>query len=159
MTREEAIEDFRHSIAMSKLDLKVNKKNMSIEREIMVLDSIARNEIALKALEEPCEDCISRQAVYDLLATWLSDYLTVETREALETIVYKIEDIPSVNPQPKIGHCKECKWWKDSDGAYRRGIGVYRRNCRAESHCPINRIEVLEGNGYCYMFEPQESEE
>ena len=52
MTREEAIEGFRHSIAMSKLDLKVNKKNMSIEREIMVLDSIARNEMAIKALEQ-----------------------------------------------------------------------------------------------------------
>ena len=48
--------------------------------------------------------------------------------------------------------CKDCKWWKDSDGIYRRG-------CRAESKCPINRREVLEGNGYCYMFEPQESEE
>ena len=52
MTKEEAIEDFRHSIAMSKLDLKFNKKNMSIEREIMVLNSIARNEMAIKALEQ-----------------------------------------------------------------------------------------------------------
>ena len=49
----------------------------------------------------------------------------------------------------KIGYCKDCKWWKDSDGAYRRGI-------YAESKCPINRKEVFEGNGYCYMFEPQE---
>ena len=49
----------------------------------------------------------------------------------------------------KIGHCKDCKWWKDSDGAYRRGV-------RAESQCPINRREVFEGNGYCYLFEPQE---
>ena len=46
--------------------------------------------------------------------------------------------------------CKECKWWKDSDGEYRRG-------CGAESHCPINRKEVFEGNGYCFLFEPQES--
>ena len=48
--------------------------------------------------------------------------------------------------EPKTGHCKDCKWWKDSDGAYRRGI-------RAESQCPINHREVFEGNGYCYMFE------
>lgn len=47
--------------------------------------------------------------------------------------------------------CKECKWWKDSDGVYRRG-------CRAESICPINRKEVFEGNGYCYLFEQQESD-
>lgn len=50
-----------------------------------------------------------------------------------------------------VGHCKDCKWWKDTDGVYRRGID-------AESQCPINRREVYEGNGYCYMFEPQESE-
>lgn len=48
--------------------------------------------------------------------------------------------------------CKDCKWWKDSDGAYRRGV-------RAESRCPINRIEVFDGNGYCFMFEPQERSE
>lgn len=52
----------------------------------------------------------------------------------------------------QTGHCKECKWWKDSDGVFRRGIG-------AESQCPINRKEVYEGNGYCYMFEPQERKE
>ena len=52
----------------------------------------------------------------------------------------------------KTGHCKDCKWWKDSDGAFRRGVG-------AESQCPINREEVYEGNGYCYIFEPQERSE
>ena len=46
--------------------------------------------------------------------------------------------------------CKDCKWWKDSDGAYRRGV-------EAESQCPINRREVFKGNGYCYLFEPQKS--
>ena len=51
-----------------------------------------------------------------------------------------------------MGHCKNCRWWKDSDGKYRRGVG-------AESKCPINNREVYEGNGYCYMFEPQESED
>ena len=52
----------------------------------------------------------------------------------------------------KIGYCRDCKWWKDSDGAFRRGIG-------AESKCPINCKKVYEGNGYCFMFEPQESED
>ena len=54
--------------------------------------------------------------------------------------------------EPKAGHCKDCKWWKDSDGKYRRG-------CGAESQCPINTHAVYCGEGYCYMFEPQESEE
>ena len=40
----------------------------------------------------------------------------------------------------------------DSDGVYRRGV-------RAESKCPINNVSVNHGLGYCYMFEPQESED
>ena len=64
-----------------------------------------------------------------------------------------IKELPSITPQePKTWHCKDCKWWKDSDGVYRRGVG-------AESQCPINRREVFEGNGYCYLYEPQESED
>ena len=59
-----------------------------------------------------------------------------------------IEAIRYVDPVK----CKDCKRWKDSDGSYRRGV-------KAESQCPINRKEVFEGNGYCYMFEPQESED
>ena len=86
-------------------------------------------------------DCISRQAVLDLIA----DYDL-----SMGQVVRGIHALPSVTPQePK---CKDCKWWKDSDGEYRRG-------CGAESKCPINRKEVYEGNGYCYLFEPQESEE
>ena len=50
-----------------------------------------------------------------------------------------------------IKRCEDCKWWKDSDGIYRRGSD-------AESQCPINRKEVFEGNGYYYMFESQEND-
>ena len=56
--------------------------------------------------------------------------------------------IPSAEPKK----CKDCKWWRDSDGAYRRGV-------KAESKCPINTVSVANGWGYCYMFEPQESED
>ena len=59
--------------------------------------------------------------------------------------------IRALEQKLKMGHCKDCKWWKDSDGAFRRGIG-------AESQCPINREEVYEGNGYCFLFKPQENE-
>ncbi len=44
--------------------------------------------------------------------------------------------------------CKDCKWWKDSDGKYRRGLGT-------ESRCPINTHAVYSGEGYCYMFSPK----
>ena len=55
---------------------------------------------------EPCEDAISRAEVHDLLATWLSDYLTDETREALETINGKIGDMQPVIP--KAEPCEDC---------------------------------------------------
>lgn len=54
--------------------------------------------------------------------------------------------IEALEQEPKTGHCKDCKWWKDSDGKYRRG-------CGAESQCPINTHTVYCGEGYCYMFE------
>jgi hypothetical protein len=102
--------------------------------------------MAIKALEqESCEDAISRTQA-------LSDYADWYGYGYRENTFYKLlKDMPPVIPKPKTGYCKDCKWWKDSDGAFRRGIG-------AESQCPMNRIEVFEGNGYCYMFEPQESE-
>ena len=42
--------------------------------------------------------------------------------------------------------CKDCKYWKDSDGVYRRGFD-------AESKCPLNLKKVYEGTFYCGMAE------
>ena len=58
---------------------------------------------------------------------------------------YKAESEDKRNKE----YCRNCKWWKDSDG-------VYRRDFEAESQCPINRKEVYDGIGYCFMFESQE---
>lgn len=49
-------------------------------------------------------------------------------------------------PLVEIVTCKDCKYWKDNDGVYRRGIG-------AESICPINLKEVYDGNFYCALGE------
>lgn len=48
--------------------------------------------------------------------------------------------------EPEIIRCKECKYWKDSDGVYRRGFD-------AESKCPLNLKKVYEGTFYCGMAE------
>lgn len=88
-----------------------------------------------------CDDCISRHKAI----------VAITACDGKSAQIEAIEKLPSVTPKPKTGHCKDCKWWKDSDG-------IYRRSGHAESQCPINRREVLEGNGYCYMFEPQETE-
>ena len=97
--------------------------------------------------QEPSGDLISREETLTAFADYVGSGMSMNDYDALWDIVAKM---PAVNPT-KTGHCKDCKWWKDSDGTYCRGI-------HAESKCPINRKEVYEGNGYCYMFEPQESE-
>lgn len=65
--------------------------------------------MAIQALEQqPSEDCISREEVQDLISRWLSDYLLDETREALETINYKVGDMPPVKPKRPKGKWMEC---------------------------------------------------
>lgn len=56
-----------------------------------------------KSKTQPCEDAVSREEVQDLISRWLSDYLLDETREALETINYKVGDMPSVYPERQRG--------------------------------------------------------
>ena len=56
---------------------------------------------AIKALEqEPCEDCISRQAVEDAIAE-----MNVNGESLGYSVAYDIlSDLPPVNPQEKTGH-------------------------------------------------------
>lgn len=102
----------------------------------------------IDSIAEPCEDAMSR--ILKRMWNCRGKHTTSIDKVKMEQILR--DELSPINPQPKTGHCKNCKWWKDSDGLYRRGS-------HAESQCPINRREVFEGNGYCYMFEPQESEE
>ena len=71
-------------------------------------------------------------------------YTIAEYQEAKARAIKALEQQPT-------GHCKDCRWWKDSDGAYRRGV-------EAESICPINREEILKGEGYCFLYEPKMQE-
>lgn len=59
---------------------------------------------------------------------------------------YRNDDCPL--KEVPSGKCIDCKWWRDSDGEYRRG-------CGAESKCQINTKTVFLGEGYCYRFEPK----
>lgn len=72
-------------------------------------------------LAETSQDCISREEVQDLISRWLSDYLLDETREALETINYKVGDMPPVKPKRPKG-----KW-----------IEVEVRNVYATLKCSV----------------------
>lgn len=58
---------------------------------------------------EPCEDAISRQAVHNLMAKLLSDYLHDEDREKIENTDAQIADLPSVTPtcSEKPNNCED----------------------------------------------------
>ena len=68
-------------------------------------------------------------------------YYKPSIKAIMDTIALDLEQ------EPKTKYCKDCKWWKDSDGVYRRGIG-------AESKCLMNTKVVRDGLGYCYKFKP-----
>lgn len=76
----------------------------------------------LSSDQEPCEDCISRKSA-------LEPYQTLDDRDTISVWLIRnnIEQMPSVTPQPKIGHwmiiddceqfiakCSECGRIEDS---------------------------------------------
>ena len=138
--REEAIEIIRKEYLCVDRDCDIERNCGKCDLMMPSKEPILKAyKMAIQALDqEPCEDAISRQAVLDMMQMRISG-------KELYKAVY---ELPLVNPT-KTGRCEDCKWWRDSDGTYCRGS-------HAESQCPINRREVFEGNGYCYMFEPQE---
>ena len=87
-------------------------------------------------------DLIDRQAAIDAAIEAADDWDGGCSKERERFIRYALEELPSA--QPEIVWCKECKYWKDSDGVYRRGFD-------AESKCPLNLKKVYEGTFYCGM--------
>ena len=91
MTREEAIEILQGAIK------KPNTKDGYLGQAF---------DMAIEALEQqPCEDCISRQAVIDAVHKEFDECLVWD--ESGETTANEVEQIleglPSVTPQPKAG--------------------------------------------------------
>ena len=132
MTREQAIKLLR------KLRDTIDRNNKYGEAEEMAIQALEQE----PSVSEIPNNCEMRDA-------------TLEERESIDKYIKSISKptgvkFEALEQEPK--KCKDCKWWRDSDGYYRRGVFT-------ESKCPINRKEVFEGNGYCYMFEPQESED
>ena len=100
--------------------------------------------MAIKALEQqPCEDAISRQAVRDtIFAECSSTKLDIDFAKVL-LLQRKIKALPSVNPQPKIGHwidtgsgqkCSRC-------GEIQYGYDNFRRFC---ANCGAKIVEPQE---------------
>jgi hypothetical protein len=99
---------------------------------------------------EQTEDAISRQAVDEAIYDY-SRSCDVNYAQIMEYI----DKIPSVNPQPKTGHCKDCKYFEYNSAAKVDGIPliVAHEICkRWGDGCKTSE------NGYCFLFEQQESE-
>lgn len=67
--------------------------------------------MAINALEqEPCEDAISRQEVLNIQRIVYKEYCRTDNEKALmEEIARLTHEVPTVTPNPKIGH-----WIKES---------------------------------------------
>ena len=93
------------------------------------------------------DDLISRQAVIKAI---------YDNTDRLN-IAQAIRELPSVNPQePKTGHCKDCKYFEYDSVAKVDGIPliVAHEICNKWG----NGCKTRE-DGYCFLFEPQESED
>jgi len=114
----------------------------------MGMDGIKEQEI--EALEqEPCDDAISRQAVFDYIYNDLGlgdeeNGKDVERQMELESSYRYIKSLPSVNPQPKTGH------W-----IYKMLKGQFCSICDEQSMWKFNYCP----NCGAKMVEPQEGSE
>ena len=102
------------------------------------------------------EDCISRKAVLNTLDSMddvLDEDRTVESYKMLLTECVSV--LPSITPKQKMGHCKECKYFEYDSVANVDGIPliVAHEICtKWGGGCKTKE------DGYCFLFEPQESE-
>lgn len=101
---------------------------------------------------EPCEDAISRTEVIKSI----DEREDVNGKVDVESVRTDIVLMQPVNPQPKIGHCKDCKYFEYDSVAKVDGIPliVAHEICkRWGDGCKTKE------DGYCFMFEPQERSE
>ena len=99
-----------------KEDLKNTEQNIDT-----MIESMKDVDMDFKAMDmADFDDYISRQAVQDYIAKYLSQFLYDDVREAVETIDEYIGDLPPVIPKPKTGH------WKKMVSVYDMIEGKYR---------------------------------
>ncbi len=142
MTKEKVCEEFRQYIDPI-CDEVVFEFSDGTTKRVKYGEYLLNN---VKILEqEPCSDAISRQAVLEAL-TKTSGIRGDVLKEALY-------DLPPVRPQPKTGHCKDCKYFEHDSVAKVDGIpliGAHEICNKWGDGCKTKE------NGYCFLFEPQE---
>lgn len=134
MTREEAIkmlEYIRH-VGNGESEYKNDAQAIALD-------------IAIKALEQqPCDDCISRQAAQAKIKNICDEYrLSYEDGErkaatggSAYALGHAFDDLPPVTPQPKMGRWIDIQYFKADDTYYR-------------PKCPFCSIEPKEYSNCC----------
>ena len=151
MTREEAIKMLK-----SKMDGHTDTSyewSETVRMAIKALEHPEQNVIAVV----PCGDFISRQVVLDAIEddNRNGHYSCFASNNDAQCFKGIIGELPSVNPQEPIGHCKGCKYFEYDSWAKVNGIPliVAHEICsRWGDGCKTSE------DGYCFLFEPQESE-
>jgi len=110
-------------------------------------------EMAIKALEqESCEDAISRQAVLEYIeGSWAELGHSSEN----ELVCQDIKEMPSVTPQPKMGH-----WIYDDEYSNYFDVTYKCSCCKREIIVPYEvRDEVYKEYPYCHCGAKMEVKE
>jgi hypothetical protein len=98
MTNEEAINELKEAS-----DSEVRYGDIKHHHD-EVMKRVVAFDMAIEALEQqPCEDCISREAVDEYITNLLSGYLYDEERTRLEDLTTFIWELPSVQPTRPTG--------------------------------------------------------
>ena len=97
---------------------------------------------------EPCEDCISRKAVLGIVRGMKG----LARAYILPEAINQVKSLPPVNPQPKTGHCKDCKYFEYDSVAKVDGIPliVAHEICKRWGDGCKTRED-----GYCFLYEPK----
>ena len=122
---------------------------------------MTREEAIKKVLEkEACGDAISRQAVLNYIYNDLGlgdeeNGKDAERQMELESSYRFVKSLPPVIPQPKVGQCKDCKYFEYDSVAKVDGIPLIV----AHEICSRwgNGCKTKE-DGYCFLFEPKMQE-
>lgn len=158
MTRKEAIEKLELMrqkvdeetyraliLAIKALEQEPTDENLHREREQAYMQGY--EDASKRFRQEPCDNAVSRDAVIKCL----------ERGDTLSSIdhrlIDKIKRLPSVTQ--KSGKCKNCKYFEYDSVAKVDGVPliVAHESCNKWGDgCKTNE------DGYCFLFDPQESE-
>ena len=132
-------------------------KKMLTEKVIKALDiadSAESNQTELKPSYNSVKtelNLISRQDVVKAVDKHMNEDGTLD-----DDITCILEEVPPVTPQPKVGRCKDCKYFEYDSVAKVNGMSLvvaheicskWGNGCKTKEY------------GYCFLFEPQESEQ